>query len=107
MCVECLNNLKRIRLEKNDNIERCHLCEKYIEQIYSKERQQINTFLQCIKCKHRFHPKCDEYLNEDAIIIPQMKTNLCLNVICSKCDLEEGEKIRKALLDYKLQSKVN
>ncbi|UJR31282.1 hypothetical protein I4U23_018782 [Adineta vaga] len=103
MCFDCLNNIKLIRLEKNENIEKCHLCEKYIEQIYSKQRQQINSFLQCIKCKHRFHPKCDGYLNEDAAILPHMK-NFCSNVICSKCDLDEGGKIRKYLLEYKLQT---
>jgi len=100
MCFDCLNNIKLIRIQKNDNIEKCHFCEKYIEQINSK--QQIVHFLQCIKCKNRFHPKCDGYLNEDSAIIPHIK-NLCLNIICSKCDVDEGLKIRKYLLEYKLQ----
>ncbi|CAF4746094.1 unnamed protein product [Rotaria sp. Silwood1] len=102
MCIDCLNNIKLIRIQKNDNIEKCHLCEKYIEQILFKQKQ-INYFLQCIKCKNRFHPKCDGYLNEDAEIIPHIKY-LCLNMICSKCDLDEKEKIKKYLMEYKLQS---
>jgi hypothetical protein len=102
MCFDCLSNIKLIRTEKNENIERCHLCEKYIEQIYSKQQQQIISFLQCTKCKHRFHPKCDGYLDEDATIIPQMR-NLGCKVICSKCDSSERGRIRKYLLEYKLQ----
>lgn len=102
MCYDCLNNMKLIRLDKNDNMEKCNLCEKYIEQILSK--QQMNSLLQCIKCKNRFHSKCDGYLNEDVQIIPHIK-NLCLNIICSKCDLDEREKIRKNLIEYKLQGK--
>jgi hypothetical protein len=104
MCFDCLNNMKLIRLQKNDNIEKCHLCEKYIEQIFSKNQKQINYLLQCIKCKNRFHPKCDGYLNEDAGIIPHIK-HLCLNIVCSKCDLDEREKIRKYLTEYKIQGK--
>jgi hypothetical protein len=103
MCYDCLNNIKLIRLEKNDNIEKCHLCEKYIEQILLKKKQ-INYLLQCIKCKNRFHSKCDGYLNEDVEIIPHIK-NLFLNIICSKCDLDEREKIRRNLIEYKLQGK--
>ncbi|CAF0824467.1 unnamed protein product [Adineta steineri] len=103
MCYDCLNNIKLIRLEKNDNIDKCHLCEKYIEQIYSKQQQQLTYFLQCIKCKNRFHPKCDGYLNEDSAIIPNI-TNLYTHIICSKCDLDERIKTKKYLLEYKLQA---
>jgi hypothetical protein len=102
MCFDCLNNMKLVLQEKNDNIEKCHLCEKYIEQILTK--QQRNSLLQCIKCKNRFHPKCDGYLNEDAILIPHIK-NLCLNIICSKCDFDESQKIKKFLLEYKTEGK--
>ncbi|CAF4802181.1 unnamed protein product, partial [Rotaria sp. Silwood2] len=38
MCIDCLNNIKLIRIQKNDNIEKCHLCEKYIEQIIFKHK---------------------------------------------------------------------
>ncbi|CAF3372679.1 unnamed protein product [Rotaria socialis] len=103
MCFDCVNSIKLIRMQKNDNIEKCHLCEKYIEQMFPKQQQkQINYFLQCIKCRNRFHPKCDGYLNEDADIIPHIR-HLCLNIICSKCDSDEKEKLKKSLLDYKLQ----
>ncbi|CAF4703283.1 unnamed protein product, partial [Rotaria socialis] len=105
MCFDCVNSIKLIRMQKNDNIEKCHLCEKYIEQMFPKQQQkQINYFLQCIKCRNRFHPKCDGYLNEDADIIPHIR-HLCLNIICSKCDSDEKEKLKKSLLDYKLQCK--
>ena len=97
MCFDCLNNMKLIRLQKNDNIEKCHLCEKFIEQISSNY-----NLLQCLKCKNRFHPKCDGYLTEDTAIIPHIK-HLCLNTICSKCDLDEREEIGKYLIEYKLQ----
>jgi hypothetical protein len=103
MCYDCFNNMKIIYQEKNDNIEKCHFCEKFIEQILLKQNQ-INYLFQCIKCKNRFHSKCDGYLNEDVQIIPQIK-NLSLNIICSKCDLDEREKIRKYLREYKLQGK--
>lgn len=102
MCIDCLNNLKLIYLNKNDNIEKCFLCEKYIEQIITK--QEKNCLLQCIKCKNRFHSKCDGYLNEDISIIPHIK-NLSFNIICSKCDLDERDKIRKDLIEYKLQGR--
>ena len=106
MCFDCLNNIKLIRMQKNDNIERCHLCEKYIEQIFLKQPQkQTKCLLRCIKCKNRFHPKCDGYLNEDTEIIPHIK-NLCLSIVCSKCDLDEREKIKKYLMEYKLQSEL-
>jgi len=103
MCYDCFNHMKIIYHEKNDKIEKCYFCEKYIEQILLKPKQ-INYLFQCFKCKNRFHSKCDGYLNEDAQIIPQMK-NLSLNIICSKCDLDERENIRKYLRDYKLQGK--
>jgi hypothetical protein len=89
-----------LRLEKNDQIEKCHLCEKYLEQILTKSP----SLLQCMKCKNRFHSKCDGYGNEDTQMIPHIK-NLCLNIICSKCDSEEREKIRKCLIEYKIQGK--
>lgn len=103
MCYDCLHQLKILQQEKNDNIDKCHLCEKYVEQILSKAKP-VNYLFQCFKCKHRFHSKCDGYLNEDAQIIPRMN-DLCLNIVCSKCDTEEREKIRKHLREYKLQGK--
>jgi hypothetical protein len=103
MCYDCFNNMKLLRLEKNDQIEKCHLCEKYLEQILTK-LQSKTSLLQCMKCKNRFHSKCDGYGNEDTQMIPHIK-NLCLNIICSKCDSEEREKIRKSLMEYKIQGK--
>ena len=102
MCFDCLNNLQILRLEKFDQIEKCHFCEKFIEQIFSKKKS-IYSLLQCSKCQNRFHSKCDGYLNEDPEIISHMK-NFSLNIICSKCDFDEREKIRKTLNEYKLQT---
>jgi hypothetical protein len=115
MCLDCLNNMKIIRTNKNDKIEKCHLCEKFIEQfiikpkplfslslIGNQSQQRINNLLQCIKCKHRFHPICDGYLNEDITLIPYIK-NISMNIICSKCDCNQRENIRNSLINYKLQ----
>ena len=115
MCSNCLNNMKIIRTIKTNNIEKCHLCEKFIEQFITKPKplfsltlvgnqsqQKTNTLLQCIKCKHRFHPKCDGYLNEDVVIVPYVK-NISTNMVCSKCDSIERENIKKSLTNHKIQ----
>lgn len=116
MCTNCLNNLKIIRTNnKNDKIEKCHLCEKFIEQFITKPKplfslslignqtqQKSKSLFQCIQCKHRFHPICDGYLNEDVTLIPFIK-NLSINIICSKCDSNQKENIRNSLINYKLQ----
>ena len=102
MCADCLTNLKFLRVHKNDQIEKCHFCEKYIEQIFIKS--QNNSLLQCSKCQHRFHPKCDGYISEDALFLPQMN-HLASTMICSKCDYDQRDKTQKHLLDYKLQGK--
>jgi len=112
MCIDCLNNMKIIRTKKNDKIEKCHLCDKFIEQFIKKPKplfslslignqsqQKTHHLLQCIKCKHHFHPICDGYLNEDVTLIPYIS----INIICSKCDYEQRENIRKFLINYKLQ----
>ncbi|CAF4812089.1 unnamed protein product [Rotaria sp. Silwood1] len=115
MCSDCLNNMKIIRTNKTNQIEKCHLCERFIEQFITKPKplfsltlignqsqQKIQNLLQCIKCKHRFHPKCDGYLNEDIILIPYIK-NISTNIICSKCDYNQKENIKQSLINYKLQ----
>ena len=63
MCNDCLNNMKILRTNKIDQIEKCHLCEKFIEQfltkpkplfslslIGNKKEEKIKHLLQCIKC---------------------------------------------------------
>jgi hypothetical protein len=115
MCLDCLNNMKRIRTNKNNNIEKCHLCGKFIEQFITKPKplfsltlignqsqEKMNNLLQCMKCKHRFHPKCDGYLNEDVTLLPYIK-NISKNIICSKCDYNQRENIKNSLISYKIQ----
>ncbi|CAF4234065.1 unnamed protein product, partial [Adineta steineri] len=115
MCSDCLNNMKIFRANKNDNIEKCHLCEKFIEQYITKPKplfsmtligkqtpQKINNLLQCIKCKHHFHPICDGYLNDDVTLITYIQ-DICSNIICSKCDINQKENIKNSLTNYKLQ----
>ena len=102
MCTDCLTNLKFLRIHKNDQIEKCHFCEKFIEQIFIKS--QTNSLLQCSKCQHRFHPKCDGYISEDALFLPHIN-HLASTIVCSKCDYDQRDKTQKSLLDYKLQGK--
>ncbi|CAF1127439.1 unnamed protein product [Rotaria sordida] len=115
MCLDCLNNMKIIRTNKINQIKKCHLCEKFIEQFITKPKplfsltlignkieKKNQNLLQCIKCKHYFHPKCDGYLNEDIILIPYIK-NISTNIICSKCNYDQKEDIQKSLINYKLQ----
>ncbi|CAF3914064.1 unnamed protein product [Adineta steineri] len=119
MCSDCLNNMKIFRANKNDKIEKCHLCEKFIEQYITKPKplfsmtligkqtpQKINNLLQCIKCKHHFHPICDGYLNEDVTLITYIK-DICSSIICSKCDINQKENIKNSLTNYKLQGDYN
>ena len=104
MCTDCFDRFEVLHREKNDHMDKCHFCEKYLEQIRFKNAHQ-NCLLQCCKCKHRFHAKCDGYLNEDVQILSRID-HLTLNVICSKCDTDEREKIRQDLREYKIQSKT-
>lgn len=102
MCHDCLNNFKFLRLHKNDQIERCHFCEKYLEQISIKSQKQV--LFQCSKCQLRFHPKCDGFLNEDPLLLSEMKKS---NIVCSKCDVEQRNQIQNCLVDSKIESKLN
>lgn len=98
MCLDCLNNMKIIRTNKNDNIEQFIQKPKPLFSLTldgNKTQPKMNYLLQCIKCKHRFHPKCDGYLNEDAALIPYIK-NISTNIICSKCDYNQ----KKKFFDY-------
>ena len=119
MCAECLKNMKIIRSNKNEDIERCHLCTKFIEQfsttpkplfsvslIGKQSQQKVRNLLQCTRCKHRFHPKCDGYLNEDVTLLPYVNTE-CTNMICSKCDGNESDQIKATLMNYKLQGECS
>ena len=101
MCGDCLNNFKFLRLHKNDQIDRCHLCDKYLEQILIKSQNHI--LLQCTKCQHRFHPRCDGFLNEDSLLLSQMNKQPSM-VVCSKCDIDQKNQIQKDLLDSKLRT---
>lgn len=117
MCAECLSNMKIIRSNKNDDIERCHLCAKFIEQFSTKPKALFSVslighrppakeknLLQCTRCAHRFHPKCDGYLNEDVMLMPYVKS-ACASLICSKCDGSESEAMKAALMNFKLQGR--
>jgi hypothetical protein len=108
--------MKILRTNKNDQIEKCHLCEKFIEQFITKPKplfslslignkteEKIKHLLQCIKCKYHFHPKCDGYLNEDVTFIKNISTN----IICSKCDSNQREFIKNSLMNYKLQGNLD
>jgi hypothetical protein len=114
MCTDCLNNMKMLRTNKNDKIEKCHLCEKFIEQFITKPKplfslslignqpkSKVNYLLQCYQCQHRFHPICDGYLNEDVTLI----SYISMKIICSKCNDEQRENVRNSLINYKLQGK--
>lgn len=114
MCSTCLNNIKSIRTNKAEKIEKCHLCEKFIEQFLSKPKPlfslslignqpkpKFSYLLQCHQCQHRFHPSCDGYFNEDVLLIPY----LSIKIICSKCDEDQRRNIQKKLINYKIQSR--
>ena len=116
MCSTCLNNMKLIRTTKSEKIEKCHLCEKFIEQFITKPKPlfslslignqpkpKVNYLFQCQQCQHRFHPVCDGYLNEDVLIIPY----LSIKITCSKCvhDYHQRKNIQQALINYKIQSR--
>ena len=114
MCSTCLNNMKLIRTSKAEKIEKCHLCDKFIEQFITKPKPlfslslignqpkpKVNYLLQCQQCQHRFHPYCDGYLNEDALIIPHRS----IKITCSKCDDQQRRTIQQALINYKIQSR--
>ena len=115
MCSDCLKNMKIIRTTKPNNIEKCHLCDRFIEQFITKPKplfslslignqtqRQVHPLLQCIQCKHRYHPKCDGYLNEDVTLITYIK-DMDANIVCSKCDYNQKENIKKCLINYKFQ----
>ena len=96
MCFDCFNQLKILRIEKHDQIDKCLFCEKFIEQISTKDKSPW-SLLRCTKCQYRFHSKCDGYFPEDLPILTQMK----LNLICSKCDRQQHDFIRQQLNQIK------
>ena len=101
MCNDCSNNFKFLRLHKNDQIDRCAFCEKFIEQILIKNQNSSSALLQCSQCQHRFHPKCDQFISEDVLLL------LSTPIVCSKCDQIRHEQIRRDLNEFKRETIEN
>lgn len=118
MCAECLTNFKEIQTKKTSKIRKCHLCDRYIEQILPKPKPLFpltlighqtksktrKHLLQCQQCEKYFHPICDGYLNEDILLI-ELILNDIKKLICSKCDQKYKDFIQNSLKNYKIQSK--
>lgn len=113
MCDDCLIRLKKLSSKSSNSIEKCHFCHRFIEHLHNHNRPLFSLDLigqrskvvlfQCDNCQRRFHPVCDDFINEDILLFELLEQSLT-KVICSKCDSNKKNQIQQHLYKFKVQS---